>query len=435
MAKYSRKTGSRKAKRKHFVPPKPYPDFPLTPQSGGLWMKKIQNPHTGKFKLWYFGHWGRIRNGKMERLPDDGWKEALELYKAQADDLHAGRTPRVKRTGEGTTLDLLRGRFLTAKSRALDAGEITSRTYFEYKDTTNLLITQFGKDRLVDDVTADDFESLRAEMAKRWGPVRLGNEIQKVKTIFKYGYESGLIDKPVRYGPQFKKPSASVLRRHRAKNGERMIEAAELRRLLDSLAGKEVETGRTDEKTGKPEKVTLAANPILRAMVLLGINCGFNNKDCADLPLTALDLVGGWCNFPRPKTGIARRCPLWAETVDSLKAAIAARPEPRSEVAAPLVFITTRGRPWITRGTANPVSVAARDAMKAVGIHRDGIGFATLRHVFRTVADGCRDQVAVNHVMGHSDPSMGAVYRERIDDTRLLAVAAHVRRWLFGDKV
>ena len=53
-----------------------------------------------------------------------------------------------------------------------------------------------------------------------------------------------------------------------------------------------------------------------------------------------------------------------------------------------LVFVTTRGRPWLTRGTANPVSVAARDVMKAVGIHRDGIGFATLRHVFRTVADG-----------------------------------------------
>lgn len=439
MAKYSRKTGSRKAKRKHFVPPKPYPDFPLTPQSGGLWMKKIQNPHTREFKLWYFGHWGRIRNGKMERLPDDGWKEALELYKAQAPDLHAGRTPRVNRTGEGTTLDLLRGKFLTAKSRALDAGEITSRTYFEYKDTTNLLIEQFGKDRLVDDIVADDFETLRAEMAKRWGPVRLGNEIQKVKTIFKYGYESGLIDKPVRYGPQFKKPSAGVLRRHKAKNGERMIEAAELRRLLDALAGNEVLTGRKDEK-GEPEKVKLP-DPVMRAMILLGVNCGFNNKDCADLPfmtdrgLKTLDLDGGWVNFPRPKTGVPRRCPLWTETVAALREAIAARPEPRTDEAAPLVFVTTRGRPWLTRGTANPVSVAARDAMKAVGIHRDGIGFATLRHVFRTVADGSRDQVAVNHIMGHSDPSMGAVYRERIDDARLVAVAEHVRKWLFGDRV
>ena len=68
--------------------------------------------------------------------------------------------------------------------------------------------------------------------------------------------------------------------------------------------------------------------------------------------------------------------------------------------------------------------------MKKVGIHRPGLGFATLRHVFRTVADASRDQVATNYVMGHSDPSMGAVYRERIDDDRLVAVAEYVRQWL-----
>ncbi len=29
---------------------------------------------------------------------------------------------------------------------------------------------------------------------------------------------------------------------------------------------------------------------------------------------------------------------------------------------------------------------------------------------------------------------MGAVYRERIDDSRLLAVSDHLRKWLFGEK-
>jgi hypothetical protein len=36
--------------------------------------------------------------------------------------------------------------------------------------------------------------------------------------------------------------------------------------------------------------------------------------------------------------------------------------------------------------------------------------------------------------MGHSDSSMGAAYRERIDDARLKAVADHVRQWLFPAK-
>ena len=35
--------------------------------------------------------------------------------------------------------------------------------------------------------------------------------------------------------------------------------------------------------------------------------------------------------------------------------------------------------------------------------------------------------------MGHSDPSMGAHYRERVEDSRLRAVTDHVRAWLFAD--
>jgi integrase len=406
-------------------PKKPYPDFPLTPHASGAWQKKIRG------KIHYFGKWARRVNGKLERVEGDGWKEALEEYKAVADDLHAGRTPRVK--GNGLTVADLCNRFRTAKLRQQEAGEISARMYDEYVATTDRLVSTFGGTRLVDDLAADDFEALRDAMAKQWGPVRLGNEIQKVRTVFKYGYEAGLIDKPVRYGPQFKKPSASVLRRHRARNGERMLEAAEVRRMLDALAGEQVETGRTDEATGKPETVTLQPNPALRAMILLGVNAGFGNHDIATLPLSALDLEAGWVNYPRPKTGIARRCPLWPETVAALREAIAGRPEPRQEEAAGLVFVTTRGRPWLSRGIANPVSVAARDLMKRVSIHGDGLGFYTLRHVFRTVADAARDPVAIDLIMGHTDPTMGGHYRERVEDARLRAVAEHVRRWLFGE--
>jgi hypothetical protein len=48
------------------------------------------------------------------------------------------------------------------------------------------------------------------------------------------------------------------------------------------------------------------------------------------------------------------------------------------------------------------------------------------------VADGSLDQPAVNHIMGHADSSMAAVYRERIDAARLQAVVDHVHHWLFG---
>src|SRR5262245_42408110 len=205
-------------------PKKPYPEFPLSPHPSGAWQKKIRG------KIHYFGRWAKRVNGKLVRIEGDGWKEALEEYKKVADDLHAGRTPRVQ--GDGLTVADLCNRFLTAKLRQHEAGEISPRMFVEYKGTTDLLVSTFGKTRSVDDLSADDFEVLRAGMAKQWGPVHLGNEIQKIRTVFKYAFESGLIDRPVRYGPQFKKPSASVLRRHRAQQGPKLFSAEHIRRMI-----------------------------------------------------------------------------------------------------------------------------------------------------------------------------------------------------------
>src|SRR5687768_12285634 len=114
---------SRRARKAPDRPKKPYPDFPLTPHASGAWQKKIRG------KTCYFGKWARRVNGKLERVPGDGWKEALELYKVQADDLHAGRTPRV--TGDGLIVADLCNRFLTAKLRKVEAGELTSRMFGE----------------------------------------------------------------------------------------------------------------------------------------------------------------------------------------------------------------------------------------------------------------------------------------------------------------
>lgn len=114
MANLTPNNGSRKAAADR--PKKPYPDFPLTPHPSGKWQKKIT--FKGVARTFYFGRWAKVVKGKLERVPGDGWQDALALYKAQADDLHAGRTPRVNKVGEGLTVGLLRGKFLTAKSRA-----------------------------------------------------------------------------------------------------------------------------------------------------------------------------------------------------------------------------------------------------------------------------------------------------------------------------
>ena len=51
----------------------------------------------------------------------------------------------------------------------------------------------------------------------------------------------------------------------------------------------------------KVTRILAAADVQLKAMTLLGLNSGFCNSDCAGLPQSALDLAGGWINFPRPK--------------------------------------------------------------------------------------------------------------------------------------
>ncbi len=48
-------------------------------------------------------------------------------------------------------------------------------------------------------------------------------------------------------------------------------------------------------------KLIGSAHRQFKAMILLGVNCGFGNADVAMLPFGALDLDGGWLDFPRPK--------------------------------------------------------------------------------------------------------------------------------------
>jgi integrase len=74
-----------------------------------------------------------------------------------------------------------------------------------------------------------------------------------------------------------------------------------------------------------------------------------------------------------------------------------------------------------------------RKVLQDLGINgRKGLGFYTIRHTFRTVADETKDSVACDAIMGHETPHISSVYRETISDSRLREVADHVRRWLFA---
>lgn len=150
-------------------PPKPYPDFPLSPHPSGAWQKKIEG------KLYYLGRRGRIVKGKMQRLPGDGWQQALELFKAQQDDLYAGKKPRarlvngkVTEEAAGLTIKVLCNTFLTSMLRRLEAGrKMSPRMFNEYRATTDRLVAKFGPNRLVVDLRSSDFEALGCALPLR----------------------------------------------------------------------------------------------------------------------------------------------------------------------------------------------------------------------------------------------------------------------------
>jgi integrase len=371
-------------------PEKPYPDFPLTAHPNGTWCKKIRG------RLHYFGPW-------------NDWQAALDKYLNERDDLQAGRVPRSQEQAAEPTLRDLCNAYCNHKKNLQDAGELSPRTFDDNYRTCALLVEHFGPHRLLTDFRQEDFAGLRVCLAKRLGTVALGNQVQRVRSVFKYAFDSEQIDKPVRFGPGFKRPTKKALRLQRAGAGPKLFTADEVRRLID------------------------AAGMPLKAMILLGINCAFGNSDCGNLPLSALDLDGSCITFPRPKTAAPRRCPLWPETVAALRDALAKRPEPKEPAAhGKLCFITNRGLSWAKDTPDGPVTKEMAKLLRRLGINgRQGLGFYTLRHTHRTIADEVKDQPAADFLMGHESPHMSAVYRERIGDERLRAVVNHVRDWLF----
>ena len=374
-------------------------DFPLGQHKArGYWIKKVRG------KIHYFG--------KIADDPDG--KAALERWLREKDYLLNGLTP--PDDPSGLTVRELANRFLTAKTALIRSGELTRPTFYTYHAACGRLVDALGERRLVADLTPTDFGNLREKRAEGRGPAALGHEIAIIRMVLKFAWDSGFLERPVRFGQSFDKPSRKTMRIERAKRGEKMFEAAELRTILD------------------------AANVPMRAFVLLGLNCAFGASDLARLPKAAIDLGTGWIVFPRGKTGIKRRCSLWPETAAAIKEAIEQRPDAKVKADDAIAFLTPDGKRWMRlrqvegQDWATSNDLLGREfssLLAALGLTRNGRGFYTLRHVFRTIADEAKDQPAAGFIMGHHDPSMAAAYRERISDARLRAVADHVRAWLF----
>ncbi len=357
-------------------PTKPYDDFPLTPHASGQWCKKIHG------KIHYFGR---------------DWKDALRNYE---------QTITREQPIHGLTLADLCNLFLTHKEKAVDAGEIKSDTWKEYKRSCALCVSILGRIVLANRMSPQHFVALREQLASEISnPKTLMGHLTRLRVMFAWAYDAGYVEQPLRYRVALKRPSFKQIRQSRTRN--RQFTADEIRKIIAKTRG------------------------YMTPASWLGINCGMGNTDVCFLKWENID--GEWLLFPRPKTGVEREAWLWPET----RAALAKwkRESPESEY----VVCGERGQRLAEEDRNNtPVAHLFRDAMTAAKVDvelvkkklvaaKTGRGFYSLRHTYRTIADDQGDQPAILRTMGHADNTISGGYRSVIKRERLKAVVEYVR--------
>jgi len=389
MANSTKAAASRKPRKPHKT------SDALTPRADGRWVKHYKDI-SGAWKWFYF------RGTEQEAL--DEWSRVKP-------DLLAGREPDAAPSDPDSvvTVAKLTNAFLHHKKQLLDSRELSPRTWQGYEAVGKLLVDFLGRNKPAANLKQSDFQGLRAHLASKYGPVALGNRIQVVRMIFKYGLDSEMLTSPAKFGVEFNKPSAKTLRLARERKGRQDYTAEQIKSLLK------------------------AADAQMKAMILLACNGGLGNTDIALLTPEAFDLDGDWLDYCREKTGVPRRIPLWPETVTAVRKVMEHRNPAKNPDESHLLFIGARGTSYVNHTGGHRVAAEFARLRDDVGI-KDRV-FYDFRRTFQTVAENLsRDKDTVKCIMGHtfSETDMAARYRQGFFDVRLRDVVNHVRTWLFG---
>ncbi len=261
-------------------------DFPLFLHRTGQWAKKVRQ------KIHYFG---------------TDKQKALERWLAEKDYLLAGRKP-PKAGSNSLSVGRLVNLFLDYKNELVKTGELSQVTFDDYRSHGKMLIDHFGKEAAVDYLTPACFIEFRSKLAENINLVSLKSRIVKIRSFFNFAAKNDLLESPLPriMGTGFSIPSRGSITRLMAEK-EKLFSIDEIKMLLDH------------------------ANPNMKAMLLLGVNCGFGNQDVSLLKFSNVSLNSGWIDFPRPKTGARRRCPLWPETVQALRESLSNRRSPKDD--------------------------------------------------------------------------------------------------------
>lgn len=357
----------------------PYPNIvTMTPHASGQWCKKVRG------KIYYFGPWAQ---------PD----LALSRWHAEGDALKAGRTPEIPpEPDDSLTLGELANTYVGQKATDQRGGRIQARHLQDIQRDIAAVLAFLGGRRPVAELYPADWTRWSNNRRERWNETTFKNHVRRIRAMFTWAYQSDLITRPMRYGPEFAPRKVTA-------KPKAIYTADEIRDLL------------------------FHAQPQLEAMIYLGINGGYGNTDCSALQRSEIE--DGYIRSPRIKTQVARAVPLWPETQAAIDRAAEARPRPATRAYADHVFLTRLGQPWVDRSRSRDgVSQQFTKLAKACGVR--SLGFYRLRSTFRTMADAVGDDRAANTIMGHATPGMASVYVASVSDERLVKVTDHVRGWM-----
>lgn len=286
-------------------------------------------------------------------------RQAMQRYY----QLAAGFAPNTPPVPDGTiTCKELANRFLAAQQANWQARETTLRCYRDW-------LGHFLKDHsrmLAANLTVEIFAAWKLKLKDRgYAPQSINHYLNAVRSLYAFGVDTDLLVRAPR------------LRRIRNEPLAQVRAAAKPLYSVDALS-----------------RLLAAAMPQMRAMILLGLNCGFGPKDNHDL--TWDDILDERVTLPRSKTGVSQTYLLWSES----RAALAVVKRERQALLARLkrrgrkrsdqghVFVTKYWRPW----NRDAVAGEFRKLCEQAGL--PCYGFYRLRHCASTALSS----VAMPHV-------------------------------------
>ena len=342
--------------------------FPLTLHKTGQFCKKI------KGKLCYFG---------------TDKKLALQRYLEQASYLHSVKAIPPDKKDNDLSIRYLCNLYLEHQQSKAETGQIKMRHIYDQTALLRDFVRFIGPNRIITDISTIDLQNyIRKQISAKKSANTINNRIATIKAMYNW-----------------------------ALNNEVISNSPNLKSINKITKIKQEKFTFTTEQI---QKILNIADVQMKAMVLLGLNCGFGCTDCAELKWYNINFDNSRIFYPRGKTGISRNLVLWPETVEAL------REIPNQ---GELIFYTVTGNPWVRIiqsidkfgnekiANVDAVSKQFSKLLKKTDIKTEkGVGFYTLRRTAATMAARSGDPFAVQRLLGHADLKMASVYVQDVSE-------------------